>query len=186
MRDINGSSLGSPHIAERAGNLRIQWRTRKVTGTLVVRDMRTSGSSNDRTEGGEAEVLELAAAQPALVRGLRLIAERARRMHFIEADEVDYLEAEGNYVTLHVGADRYLTRQTLTELARLLEPLEFLRIERGLVVNLRQVYFVERLERGSYAFTLKRGHRLTSSRERAASISRLLRGACLPADSSLR
>src|ERR1041384_4070024 len=183
MRDINGSSLGSPHIAERAGNLRIQWRTRKVTGTLVVRDMRTSGSSNDRTEGGEAEVLELAAAQPALVRGLRLIAERARRMHFIEADEVDYLEAEGNYVTLHVGADRYLTRQTLTELARLLEPLEFLRIERGLVVNLRGWSWGGPRNPASYASPRNRAPRPPPSRDRPVSIPRLLRGPCPPADS---
>jgi two-component system LytT family response regulator len=141
-----------------------------------------------QTSGTEAEVIDFPAPSqashareaPARGAGLRLIAERARRVHFIDAETVDYLEAEGNYVTLHVGADRYLTRQTLTELARLLEPVEFLRIERGLVVNLRQVSFVERLERGTYAFELKRGHRLVSSRERAGSITRLLRGACLP------
>lgn len=155
---------------------------------LVVSDMTISGNTNDMMGAVEAEVLEPVRDLPAAGTrgaGLRLIAERARRVHFIDAEEVDYLEAEGNYVTLHVGAAGYLTRQTLTELARLLEPLEFLRIERGLVVNLRQVSFVERLERGSYAFTLKRGQRLISSRERAGSITQLLRGACLPAPSPL-
>ncbi len=145
--------------------------------------MGTSGNTNDQVLGAEGEALELARDTPGFVTrpaGLRLIAERARRVHFIDAEAVDYLEAQGNYVTLHVGMDRYLTRQTLTELARLLESLAFLRIERGLVVNLRQVSFVERAGRGSYAFTLKRGQRLVSSRERAGAITQLLRGACLP------
>jgi two-component system LytT family response regulator len=97
---------------------------------------------------------------PSPAPALRLIAERARRVFFIEAADIDYLEADGNYVTLHVGQERYLTRQTLTELSRLLEPVGFLRIERGLSVNLRQVAFAERLERGAYAFSLRRGHRL--------------------------
>lgn len=110
---------------------------------------------------------------------LRLIGERARRLHFLEAQDVDYLEVDGNYVSLHVGTESFLTRQTLTELARLLEPLGFLRIERGLVVNLHQVLYAERLERGAFAFTMKRGQRLVSSRERSAAIAHLLRGASL-------
>ncbi len=108
-----------------------------------------------------------------------LIGERAHRLHIIAAAELDFLEVDGNYVTLHAGGERYLTRQSLTALEESLEPQGFLRIERSLLVNLRQVCFAERTERGTYAFTLKRGQRLVSSRERSPAIARLLRGAKL-------
>lgn len=109
-----------------------------------------------------------------------LIGERAHRLHFIAAAELDFLEVDGNYVTLHSGGERYLTRQPLTALAESLESQGFLRIERSLLINLRQVAFAERTERGTYAFTLKRGQRLMSSRERSPAIARLLRTARLP------
>lgn len=110
---------------------------------------------------------------------VRLVGERGRRLHFIDTEEIDYLEVDGNYVTIHVGADRYLTRHTLAALADLLEPRGFLRIERALLVNLRQVAHASRLERGAFEFSLKRGHRLVSSRERSSTIARLMRGAIL-------
>jgi two-component system, LytTR family, response regulator len=110
---------------------------------------------------------------------VRLVGERARRLHFIDAEEIDYLEVDGNYVTIHVGSDRFLTRHTLAELAGLLEPCGFLRIERALLINLGQVAFASRLERGAFEFSLKRGQRLVSSRERSGSIARLLRGVIL-------
>jgi DNA-binding LytR/AlgR family response regulator len=109
-----------------------------------------------------------------------LIGERDRHLHFIDATDLDFLEVDGNYVTLHVGGERYLMRQSLTTLAESLEPQGFLRIERSLLVNMGQVRFAERTDRGTYTFTLKRGQRLTSSRERSPAIARLLRGARLP------
>lgn len=104
-----------------------------------------------------------------------LIGERARRFHFLEASTVDYLEVDGNYVTIHVGDERFLTRSTLKQLAALLAANDFVRINRSHVVNLRRVAHVERLEGGHFAFTLRHGQRLISCRERSGEIARLLK-----------
>lgn len=104
-----------------------------------------------------------------------LVGERAHRFHFLEIDTVDYLEVGGNYVTIHVGAERFLTRATLKQLAALLAPADFVRIDRSSVVNLRRVAYVEREEGGRFAFTLRSGRQLVSSRERTGEILRLLK-----------
>jgi len=107
----------------------------------------------------------------------QLIGERAHRFHFVDATTVDYLEVDGNYVTIHVGEDRFLTRATLKHLSTLLASSDFLRIDRSLLVNLHQVEYVERLEGGQFVFKLRHGQQLRSSRERASRIVKLLRGA---------
>jgi DNA-binding LytR/AlgR family response regulator len=82
----------------------------------------------------------------------------------VPAEKIDYVESDANYVTLHVGDERYLARDTLKRLAMLLGPIGFVRIERSLLINLRRVAFAQRLDRGSFAFTLRNGQRLVSSR----------------------
>ncbi len=109
------------------------------------------------------------------LRSPRLIGERAHRFHFLEAHAVDYLEVDGNYVTICVGVDRYLTRSTLKHLSDVLAPYDFIRIDRSVLLNLRQVEYVERLEGGQFSFQLRCGQRLVSSRERSSAIARLLR-----------
>ena len=89
--------------------------------------------------------------------------ERAHRLYFIEAESIDYIESEANYVALHVGDEQYLARNTVKHLTGVLAPLGFVRIERSLLINLRKVAFAERLDRGAFAFTLRTGRRLVSS-----------------------
>jgi two-component system LytT family response regulator len=93
----------------------------------------------------------------------QIAAERAHRLYFLEPESIDYIESEANYVALHIGEERYLARNTLKHLTDVLAPLGFVRIERSLLLNLRSVAFAERLERGSFAFILRSGHRLVSS-----------------------
>lgn len=110
----------------------------------------------------------------------QFIGEKAGRIYFLDACQVEYLASAGNYVVAHLGANEYLTRATLKGLTVQLAPLGFVQIERSLLVNLRQVAHVERLDRGQYCFVMRSGARLASSRERHASIRALLLGATTP------
>nr|WP_298725537.1 LytTR family DNA-binding domain-containing protein [uncultured Steroidobacter sp.] len=105
----------------------------------------------------------------------RLVGERAHRFHFLDAPSIDYLQVDGNYVTIHVGEDRYLTRATLKYLSDVLTPFDFMRIDRSVLINLQQVDYIERLESGRFGFQLRRGRYLVSNRERSGAILRLLR-----------
>lgn len=94
---------------------------------------------------------------------LRLVGERGRRLFFIEVELIDYIQADGNYVSIRAGEDRYLARSTLKNLALALAPSGFVRITRSLLVNLHRVAFAERLGGGSFEFTLRSGMRLAST-----------------------
>ena len=113
----------------------------------------------------ETEVLPQAFEPREVVcrcRELRLIAEKARRIYFVPVCDVDYIEACGNYVRLHVRNFEYVRRDTLARLARELRCAGFQRIHRSILMNFRRVEFAERLDDGAFAFTLNTGTRLIS------------------------
>jgi two-component system LytT family response regulator len=93
----------------------------------------------------------------------QITGEKAHRLYFIDVETIDYVESDANYVTLHVGNERYLARNTLKHLAGALASLGFVRIERSVLLNLRRVAFAERLDRGAFVFSLRNGQRLVSS-----------------------
>jgi DNA-binding LytR/AlgR family response regulator len=113
----------------------------------------------------EMEVLPQVFEPPAGVcrcQELRLTAEKARRIYFVPVCDVDYIEACGNYVRIHVRNFEYVRRDTLTRLTRELRCVGFQRIHRSILMNFRRVEFAERLDDGAFAFTLNTGTRLTS------------------------
>jgi two-component system, LytTR family, response regulator len=94
----------------------------------------------------------------------RLVGERAHRLYFLDLPAVDYIESDGNYVIIHSGEERYISRNTLKHLSAVLAPAGFLRIEKSLLINLRRIAFAERIGQGEFAFTMRGGQRLVSSR----------------------
>ena len=95
-------------------------------------------------------------------RELRLIAEKSHRLYFIPVCDVDYVEAYGNYVRIHVGESEYVRRDTLARLTHELRVAGFQRVHRSTLLNFRRVAFAERLGDGAFAFTLTSGARLAS------------------------
>jgi two-component system, LytTR family, response regulator len=91
-----------------------------------------------------------------------LVGERSHRLYFIEVQDVDYIEANGNYVRIHVGDCEYVRRDTLARLSHELRGSGFQRVRRSTLLNLRRVAFAERLGDGALAFTLASGARLVS------------------------
>jgi two-component system LytT family response regulator len=94
----------------------------------------------------------------------RLIVENScrDRLYFIAVDDVDYIEAYGNYVVIHVGNQKYVRRDTLKRVAFELREHEFEWIRRSTLINLARVVFAEKLSHGALAFTLASGARLVS------------------------
>jgi two-component system, LytTR family, response regulator len=119
----------------------------------------------------------------ALVRALddrvgyldRLPVRTGARIRLLDVGEVDYVEAEANYVRLHVGPRAYLMRGTLTHLEAQLDPARFLRVHRSLLVNVDRIAEVEPLFAGEYVLYLRDGTRLTSGRTYRARLQEALR-----------
>ena len=120
-----------------------------------------------RTSGGEIE-RRLAAIvedlRPARARTDRFVVKSGGRIFFVRTAEIDWIEAAGNYVKLHVGNDSHLIRETMNAVEGKLSPDLFVRIHRCHIVNIEQVRELQPWFNGEYVVFLKNGTRLTLSR----------------------
>jgi two-component system LytT family response regulator len=87
---------------------------------------------------------------------------------------VDWIEAAGNYVEIHVGKESHLLRETMNNLESRLDPNRFLRIHRRIIVNLERIKRLEGISHGEYVVVLKDGTRLSSSRGFREGLQKLL------------
>jgi|WetSurMetagenome_2_1015567.scaffolds.fasta_scaffold124331_2 two-component system, LytTR family, response regulator len=88
--------------------------------------------------------------------------------------ELDWIEAQGNYLALHVGPAEHLIRETLSGLEARLDPSRFVRIHRGAMVNLDRVRQVSPLGNGDAVIRLDTGAELRLSRKhRQALLARI-------------
>jgi two-component system, LytTR family, response regulator len=94
----------------------------------------------------------------------RLVVKSTGRVFFLRTDEIDWIEAAGNYVKLHVGNDSHLIRETMNAVEAKLSPDMFVRIHRCHIVNIEQVRELQPWFNGEYVVFLKNGTRLTLSR----------------------
>ncbi|HEX2190946.1 MAG TPA: LytTR family DNA-binding domain-containing protein [Longimicrobiaceae bacterium] len=94
----------------------------------------------------------------------RLVVRSGGRIRFVRVDEVDWFEAEGNYVRVHVGERSHLVRQTMSGLEAELDPARFVRIHRSTIAAVDRIEHIEPLFQGEYAVVLRGGRKLTSSR----------------------
>lgn len=94
----------------------------------------------------------------------RIPVRTGDRLLFIKAEQVDYLEAAGNYIVLHAGKENHVIRETLTALEEKLDPKQFLRISRSTLVNLDQIKELQPLFKGEHAVVLLNGKQLTMTR----------------------
>ena len=94
----------------------------------------------------------------------RIVVKSSGRIHFVKVDEIDWVEAEGNYVRLHVGAHSHLLRETMKGMEAALDPDRFIRIHRSTIVNLDQVRQVKPHTNGECFLVLGSGAQVKVSR----------------------
>jgi two-component system, LytTR family, response regulator len=108
-----------------------------------------------------ALVKDLRRDQP---RSDRLVVKSGGRLFFLRTDEIDWIEAAGNYVRLHVGPTSHLLRETMNAIEGRLDPEKFFRIHRSRIVNMERIQELQPWLNGEYAVLLQTGTRLTLSR----------------------
>ena len=94
----------------------------------------------------------------------RLVVKSGGRLFFLRADEIDWIEAAGNYVRLHVGTDGHLLRETMNSIEARLNPDIFFRVHRSHIVNIERIKELQPWFNGEYVVVLQNGARLTLSR----------------------
>lgn len=94
----------------------------------------------------------------------RLVVKSVGRVFFLKTDEIDWIEAAGNYVKLHVGRESHMIRETMNGIETKLDPDKFLRIHRSTVVNIDRIKELHPMFSGDYAVILRNGTELALSR----------------------
>jgi two-component system LytT family response regulator len=125
---------------------------------------------------GERLTALLDGARAARKPAERLIVKSAGRVVFLRADEVDWVEAAGNYLRLHVGTEVHLLRETMSGLETRLDPDQFLRIHRSTMVNVERIKEIQPLFHGDCVVILRDGTELTLSRGYRSKLERFLGG----------
>ena len=95
--------------------------------------------------------------------GAVLVRSHAKVLR-IPLEAIDWIEAAGNYVHLHVDRNVYLLRETITAFEARLSPAQFARIHRTALVNLERVVEFEPTFNGDFSVTLRGGKQLRMSR----------------------
>ena len=94
----------------------------------------------------------------------RMVIKSGGRAFFLKTDEIDWVEAEGKYVRLHVGKESYLVREAISGLEAQLDPKKFLRIHRSTIVNIDRVRELQPWFHNEYRVILRDGTELMLSR----------------------
>ena len=104
----------------------------------------------------------------------RFVVRDGDRAVLVRVQDVDWFEAHGNYVRLHVRAAVHRVRVTLGTLAAQVDPRQFARIHKSTVVNLDRVREVQPWFGGDYVAILHDGRQLRVSRTYAQALLRPL------------
>ena len=120
-----------------------------------------------REHAGDLATRLMALVQDAQIRRPtteRLVVRSGARVVFVDVANIDWVEAEGNYVRLHVGNDSHLMRETMLAMEQRLGATQFIRIHRSRIVNAERVKELRLTANGDYEAVLRNGTTLGVSR----------------------
>ncbi len=106
----------------------------------------------------------LKAVQPERAYPPRFVIKQGGRIQFVRTEAIDWVEAAGDYVCLHVGGKRHLMRETMAAMEARLDPQRFVRIHRSTIVNADRIRELEPGFNGDHVVLLEDGTQLKQSR----------------------
>ena len=104
----------------------------------------------------------------------RLVVKSGGTTRFIRVVDIDWIEAAGVYVNLHVAGKELLYRTALNELAGRLDARRFIRVHRSAMVNIESILHLEPISHGEFEVVLKNGSRTRVSRTYRAQLEERL------------
>lgn len=121
----------------------------------------------DRRRRGEAQLLAAPDEGPPvepIERPERFLVRKLGRDFLVATADIEWVQAAGNYVNLHVRGHDYPLRSTMAAIEARLDPAAFVRIHRSYLVNLRRIVSIEPLDGGEARVHLGEGMGLPCSR----------------------
>jgi len=94
----------------------------------------------------------------------RIVVKDGTRVNIIPVKQVDFVEAQEDYIAIHSGGKTYLKQQTISSLEETLDPRGYIRVHRSYIVSLEQVSKIEPYTKDSRIAILKNGAQVPVSR----------------------
>ena len=133
---------------------RLQTALRRTQTYLLARQMGVSGPAKN-----------IPAAIPATERiNERLTVKAEGRFVFLKPDDIVWVEADDNYVVLHLVSGRLMLRETMAAIEARLGTAKFARVNRSAIVHLDRIKELQPTLHGDYTVLLRDGTRLPLSR----------------------
>lgn len=126
------------------------------------------------TGDGNRQIIQLLETLAAPSRYIKRMAVRsAGKTIFVDVEEIDWIEAAENYVQLHTARAEHLVHVAMNALEKSLDPALFVRIHRGVIVNIKRIKEIQPATHGEFFITLYSGVRLQSSRTHSTKLKAL-------------
>lgn len=103
-----------------------------------------------------------------------LLVRDSGKTHVVNQDYIDWVDAAGDYMCIHIGDKTLVARMTMKSLEEQLDPTQFSRIHRSTIVNTRKVKRLESVGKGDYVVHLQGGAQVKASRRYRAQLMTLL------------
>lgn len=135
-----------------------------------LQQQRAAESNQTKDEQSETAIGEAFSLADGYLK--RVLVKKGGRVFFFKTDEIEWIEAYGNYVRLHFQDGTYLLRETITNLEIKLDPKKFGRIHRSGLVNLTRIREMQSIFGGRAKLVLANGTQLTVSRRSYQKLSK--------------
>lgn len=142
----------------------------------IARGLKAKDSLHDEKEKLMGMVVSLTGKSPAAIGQMmedgddlveqpdRLAIKDGSSITFVPVREIDWIDAAGDYMCVHVQGQTHIMRTTMKELEAKLDPTIFQRVHRSTIVNLERVEKVSSHINGEFHLTLSCGTSLKMSR----------------------
>jgi hypothetical protein len=164
-----GSAHGSAHDSVRAASADDSVRS-DLPGAA-------NGTSAAHPDVGRPDAEQTAAAAPGAADGARparVVVREWNRVHLVRPDDIEWIEADDNYVVVHAGGRTYKGRGRIGDLETQLDPSCFVRVHRSAIVRTARIREVQPLTKGDLALVLHDGKVLRVARARRAALEAVL------------
>ncbi|MEX0894033.1 MAG: LytTR family DNA-binding domain-containing protein [Gemmatimonadota bacterium] len=104
----------------------------------------------------------------------RLAITQGERTFLQPVRDIDWIEADGKFMNIHVGEKKYTMRATLLGLQEQLDPEVFLRVSRGAILNVNRIREVQPWFNGEYVAVMHSGAQVTTTRSYRAALARVI------------
>jgi two-component system LytT family response regulator len=94
----------------------------------------------------------------------RVVIKKSGKIHVIASSDINYLEAQDDYVMIYTDEGKYLKQQTMKYFEQHLDSQQFVRVHRSFIANITCIERIEPYEKSNFILILKDGNKVPVSR----------------------